>query len=78
MTNGLFNPYHLEEPTFILGASGIIFHFFLFHLSVKLMSANKIAPFFAASDLELFCLPMSHKKTPSLYGLMSEQLLPKR
>ena len=27
-------------------------------------------PRFAASDLGLYSLPMSHKKTPSLYGLM--------
>ena len=25
---------------------------------------------FAASDLGLYSLPMSHKKTPDLYGLM--------
>ena len=27
MTNGLSHPYHLDESTFILGASGVTFHF---------------------------------------------------
>ena len=39
---------------------------FLFHFSMKIMSANRKAPdrtpFFAASHLGLFCLPMFHKK----------------
>ena len=39
---------------------------FLFHFSMKFMSANRIAlggtPRFAASHLELFCLHISHKK----------------
>ena len=28
-----------------------------------------MTPCFVASHLGLFCLPMSHKKTPGLYGL---------
>ena len=43
---------------------------FLFHLSMKIISANRIAPDgmrrFATSHLGLFCLPMSHKKDASL------------
>ena len=39
------------------------------------MSANRIAPDgmprFAASHLGLLCLPMSHKRTPGLYALIS-------
>ena len=30
VTNGFSNPYHLDESTFILGASGVIFHFISF------------------------------------------------
>ena len=64
-TNGL----SLDESFFILGASGVIFHF-LFHFSMKVRKANRIAPDgtprFAASHLGLFCLPMSHKKDARL------------
>ena len=39
---------------------------YLFHFSMKFMSANRIAPDgtprFAELHLGLFCLPMSHKK----------------
>ena len=59
----------MDESTFILGASGVIF-LFLFHFSMKIMSANRIAPDwtqrFAASHLGLFCLPMSHRKDARL------------
>ena len=69
MTNGLSHPYHLDESTFIF--RGIRSDFsFLFHFSMKIMSANRIAPDgtlrFAASHLGLFCLPMSHKKDAML------------
>ena len=41
--------------------------------------ANRIAPdgtpHFAASHLGLFCLPMSHKRTPGLYGLYGLSML---
>ena len=40
---------------------------------MKINYANRIAPDwtprFVASHLGLFCLPMSHKRTPDLYGL---------
>ena len=64
MTNGLSHPYHLGDSTFIF--RGIRSDFsFLFHFSMKLSLANRIAPDgmprFVASHLGLFCLPMSHK-----------------
>ena len=67
MTNGLSHPYHLDESAFSF--RGIRNDFsFLFHVSMKIMSANRKAPDgtlrFAASHLGLFCLPMSHKRTP--------------
>ena len=65
VTNGLSNPYHLDESTFILRDIRSNFSF-AFHVSKKFMSANRIAPDgtlrFAASHLGLFCLPMSNKK----------------
>ena len=63
VTNGLFHPYNLDESIFIF--RGIRSHF-SFHFSMKIKSANRIAPDatprFAASHLGRFCLPMSHKK----------------
>ena len=57
------------SPFSILGASGSIFSF-LFHFSMKVKIANRIAsggtPLFAASHLGLFCLPMSHRKDDRL------------
>ena len=69
LTNGLSHPYHLDESTF--NFRGIRSDFsFLFHFSMTIMSANKIAPDgtprFAASHPGLFCLPMSHKKDARL------------
>ena len=65
MTNGLSHLYHLDESTFIV--RGIRSNFsFLFHFSMKIMSANRIAPDgtprLAATHLGLFGLPMSHRK----------------
>ena len=69
MTNGFFHPYHLDESTFNLRGFRGNFSF-LFHFSMKIISANRIAhygtPRFAASHLGLFCLPMSHKKDTRL------------
>ena len=69
VTNGLFHPYHLDEFTFIY--RGIRSKFlFLFHFSMNIMSANRIATDgtmrFAASYLGLLCLPLSHKKDAGL------------
>ena len=67
VTNGISHPYHLGESTIILGALGV---FFLSHFSLKIMSANRIAPDgtprFAALHLGLFCLPMFRKKGAKL------------
>ena len=66
VTNRRSTPYHLNESIFIFW--GIRSNFsILFHFSMKIMSANRIAPDvtqrFAATHLGLFCLPpMSHKK----------------
>ena len=69
MTKGLSHPYHLDESTFILGGFRSDFSF-LFHFSMKIKIANRIAPDgtprFAASHLWLFCLPMSHKNDARL------------
>ena len=47
--NGLSHPYHLDESIFIF--RGISRNFsFLFHFSMNIMSANRIAP-----DGTLFC-----------------------
>ena len=65
MTKEISHSYHLDESIFILRGIGSNFSF-LFHFSIKIISANRIAsdgmPHFAASHLGLFCLPMSHKK----------------
>ena len=65
MTNGFGRPYHLDESNFIFRDIRSNFPF-LFHFSMKIKIANRIAPDgtprFAASHLRLFCLPMSHKK----------------
>ena len=43
---------------------------FLFHFSMKILSANRIAPDgtqrFAAAHIGLFCLPVFHKKDTRL------------
>ena len=68
-TNGISHSYHLEESTFIV--RGIRGSFsFLFHFSMKIKIANRIAPDgtprFVASHLGLFCFTMSHKKDARL------------
>ena len=71
VTNGLSHFYQVDESTFIF--RGIRSDFFdFFHVSIKIMSANRIAPDwtrFAAShqDLGLFCLPVYHKKDTRLF-----------
>ena len=69
MINGSSHPYHLDESTFIFRRFGI--SSFLFYLSTKFMSTNRILPDGTAqkkavSHLGLFCLPMSHKKDARL------------
>ena len=75
MTNEFSHPYQLDESTFSL--RGIRSNFsFLFHFSMKIMSANRIAqdgkPRLAASHLGLFCLPISHKKDVKLIWVKSD------
>ena len=69
MTNGLPHLYHLDESTFNFRGFGNDF-LFLFHFSMKIMKANRIAPDgtprFAASHLGLFCFALSHKKDARL------------
>ena len=67
VTNGLSYLYHLDESIFIFrDIRSFNFSQFLFHFSMKIFSANRIAPdgtpCFSASHLGLFCLPMSHIK----------------
>ena len=72
VTNGLSHPYPLDESIFIFRGFRSKFSF-LFHFSMKIMSANRIAPdgtpHFAVTHLGLICLSMSHKKDTGLYGL---------
>ena len=69
MTNGFSHHYHLEESTFVFRGVRSDFYF-LSHFSMKFFCANRIAPDgtprSAASHLELFCLPMSHKRDARL------------
>ena len=69
VTNGLSHPYQMDQSIFILRCIGSNFSF-LFHFSMKIKSANRIAPDWmpriAASHLGLFCLPMSHIKDARL------------
>ena len=61
--------HHLDESTFSFRGIGREFSF-LFHFSMKFVSANRIAPDgtprIAVSHLGLFCLHMSHKKAARL------------
>ena len=57
----------MDESTLILGTSGVFF--ILFHFSMKIKIANRMAPYGTprfASHLGLFCLPMFHKKDARL------------
>ena len=69
MTNGFSHPYHLDESIFVFRGIGSNFSF-LFHFSMNIILANRIAPDgtprFAALHLGLFCLPMSHIKNARL------------
>ena len=70
MRNGFPHPYQLDKSIFIFRGIRSIFAF-VFHFSMKIASANRIAPDgtprFAASHLGLFRLPMSHKKDALAY-----------
>ena len=76
--NGLSHTYQMDKFTFIFRGTRSDFSF-LFHFSMKFMSANRIAPdgalCFAVSYLGLFCLPMSHKKDARLICIKEVILL---
>ena len=83
VTNGLPHPYHLDESTFL--SRGIRSNFsFLFHFSMKFMSAKRIAldgtPRSAASPViwgYSVCLcPI--KRTPGLYLVFKSSFDTKR
>ena len=69
VTNGLPHCYYFDESTFIFRGSRANFSF-LFHFSMKIMKAKRIAPdgtpLFSASHLRLFCLSVPHKKDTRL------------
>ena len=78
VTNGLFHPYHLNEPTFIFrGVRSVVLCSFFDENN----SSNRIAPDetqrIAASHLGLFCLHMSHKNDARLIWVhfLSEMVL---
>ena len=60
VTHGLSHSYHLDWSTSIFRGNRISFSF-LFHFSMKIKKANRIAPD-GTPRFALFCLPMSHKK----------------
>ena len=83
LTNGLSHPYQLDESTFIFRGIRSIFSF-LFHFSMNIISANRIAsdetPLYVASRRVLrrhiwgysVCLcPV--KRTPDFYGLRANR-----
>ena len=69
MMNRISHHYHLGQSTSIIRDTRSDFEF-LFLFSMKFLLANRKAPDgtprSAASHLELFCLPMSHKKDARL------------
>ena len=63
-----------SESTCIFRGSGSDFSF-LFHFSMKIISANRIAPDGTprfAAHLGLFCLPMSDKKEARLIWVKAD------
>ena len=57
ITIGLSYPYHLIESIVIFGTSMVIL-LFIIHFSMKFLCSNSSS---AASNLGLYCLPMSPK-----------------
>ena len=68
LTNGFSHRYQLGKSIFIF--KGVMSDFFFNHSSMKFLCANRIAPDgtrrSAASNLGLYCLPMSHKRDARL------------
>ena len=57
VTNGFSHPYHLAESIFIFRGIRSIFFFFIFISFFTNRIAPDGTPRFAASHLDLFCLP---------------------
>ena len=76
VTNGLSHPYHLDESTFILGASEVFFISFfdddyvLSKQNSKRLGYSEQNSHPPPPPIGLFCLPMFIKRAPGLYGLM--------
>ena len=70
----MYIPIHINwtSPFSILGLLGGIFHFnkILNDTSISNNGEPDHTPHFAATDLVLHGLPMSHKRTLDLYGLI--------
>ena len=70
MTTGLSHPYHLDESTSVLRhQEGFLI---LISFCDENNESTQNRPRLDASHLGLLYLPMSHKKTPGLYGLRSK------
>ena len=68
LTNGFSHHYQLGESTFI--CRRVRSDFFLSNFSMKFLQANIIA----ASHLELWCLPVSHKRDARLKSVNTRLL----
>ena len=72
VTNGIAHPYPIDESFFFLRGTrsnfSVLFHFY----DENHVSKQNSPRWDAASHLGLFGLPMSHKKTPGLYRLTTE------
>ena len=64
VTNGLSHPYHLDESTFILGASGVVFHFyFIFDENyVSKQNSPRLNAAYCGGTSRTICVSTSHKK----------------
>ena len=66
MPNGFFHLYQLNDLFSIIGLIGDIFLILIKILKETNNGEPDQAPHFAASDLDLHCLPMSHKMNARL------------
>ena len=70
MTNGLSNPYHLDESTFIFRGIWSVFFIFISHF-VENHKSKRNSPRWEATFLGPFCSPMYNKNDTRLYGIIS-------
>ena len=71
VTNGFSHPYHLDESTFIFRGVWSNFLILFSFFDENPVSKQKTPRCDSTiSHLGLFCLPMSHKRMPGLYGLI--------